>query len=96
MCYNTCVRKYGKIRHSVDCPLFTHFGNGDPIPFDWHRLDFAEKFRLKQKFAYKKARPYVGGKQVAFQAYVGRKLRDHLASFGAVFEDVGVGAMDEL
>lgn len=54
MCYNTCVRKYGKIRHSVDCPLFTHFGNGDPIPFDWHRLDFAEKFRLKQKFARKK------------------------------------------
>jgi hypothetical protein len=27
-------------------------------------------------------RPYVGGKQVAFQAYVGMKLKDHLASFG--------------
>jgi hypothetical protein len=35
-----------------------------------------------ESHSYKKTRPYVGGKQVAFQAYVGMKLKDHLASFG--------------
>lgn len=56
-------------------------------------VKFAEAM---ESHGHKKARPYVGGKQVAFQAYVGRKLRDHLVSFGAGFEDAGVGAMDEL